>query len=511
MATNSVRPADPQRIPIRCSCGKSLIAHAQYAGKHVKCPACGQSVVVPTSPASASADPESQGLSRKTLTAMWSFAALFALICLAFVVWHSNFTRKQQLAAANQRLSEAVAAAKEWASGNSSIDGAVIEKQLVDALADANGTDNNDGEAILKQVRERRGQIEEENRIKASQLEATAIFRDAKKHIDSKHLAEGVELLRTYLSHPNAGERAEAERLVAEAETAQSDTVTLDALVSMNDEAFNRASTTKTIDDGKVTHPVLVAVRTETVQRTLDKATQRRAELKSMEEARRKTEELAAMERQREEEERQLQEKERKQAEEAERRLAVEPYDLKGDRLGMSLDAFKAKYARRVRRPGQEFRRLEDRDEPEIAPNCFPSQPWHGGAGIITCSIVLSFEDRKQAGATIAEVETEVLLHDFVDGKLYSIRALLPHDGYHKVKQGLVAKHGPPKREQEVQLKTRLGASFTGELLVWENDVSRIYLEEFSGDLNTTYLSFTHLELSEIVSARTPKPTGKDL
>ena len=129
----------------------------------------------------------------------------------------------------------------------------------------------------------------------------------------------------------------------------------------------------------------------------------------------------------------------------------------------------------------------------------------------MTYSIILPFEDRKQARATIAEVETKILLHDFVDGKLYSIRALLPHDGYHKVKQGLIAKHGPPKRERGVRLQTRFGASFTGESLVWENDVSRINLEEFSRNLDTSYLDFTHLELSEIVESRTPKPTAKDL
>ena len=65
---------------------------------------------------------------------MWAFVAVFTLASLSFLLWHSNSTHKQKLAAANQRLSEAVAAATEWLSAEISTNGEAIEKELADAL-----------------------------------------------------------------------------------------------------------------------------------------------------------------------------------------------------------------------------------------------------------------------------------------------------------------------------------------------------------------------------------------
>jgi hypothetical protein len=284
---------------------------------------------------------------------MWSFVGVFTLVCVAFLVWHLHSTQQAKTAEANARLSQAVAAANEWIASQSLVDGAALERALADALTDA--TERQDGASVLKQLRERRAELAEQAGIKAAQLELTAVFQDAKERIESKQVTEAIGLLRQYVANPLATEKVEADRLLAEAETAVADALTLDALVAMNDWAFERAKAAGTIDDGKVTHPVLVSVRAETVQRNLDEATQRRAAIKERQQA----EQLAALERQRREEQRKAQEAEQKRAkewaEDAERKRAAEPFDLKGDRLGMSLDAFKAKYARKVRRPGQEF------------------------------------------------------------------------------------------------------------------------------------------------------------
>jgi hypothetical protein len=59
------------------------------------------------------------------------------------------------------------------------------------------------------------------------------------------------------------------------------------------------------------------------------------------------------------------------------------PYALKGDRLGMSLQAFKAKY-----------RRTFNAGKPYEAPFCRDDvEPWHRKANIITASVTFPFED----------------------------------------------------------------------------------------------------------------------
>jgi len=316
MATNTGNPSNPQRIAIQCSCSKRLAALPQHAGKRLKCPACGQAVVVPamssrqTVPVALHVEDESEGMSRKTLVAMWSFVGVFALGCVVFLVWHSHSSHQAKIAAANERISQAIAAANEWVAGQSSVDGEAIERQLAGALKDEDATEKGNGDAVLSQVRQRRQQLAEQARIEQAQRRATAIFNDAKREIDAKRVTEAITLLRKYVADPHATEQGEAQRLLAEAETAVSDMLTLDALVVMNDAAFERAKTAGTIDDGKVTHPVLLGVRSETIQRNLDKAAQRRAEMKVVEEKRREAERVAAMERRQQEEQ-------RRQAEEA--------------------------------------------------------------------------------------------------------------------------------------------------------------------------------------------------
>ena len=47
MPANSGLPDNPQRISVVCDCGKKLVANSMQSGKRLKCPSCGQVVVVP--------------------------------------------------------------------------------------------------------------------------------------------------------------------------------------------------------------------------------------------------------------------------------------------------------------------------------------------------------------------------------------------------------------------------------------------------------------------------------
>lgn len=319
---------------------------------------------------------------------------------------------------------------------------------------------------MLTQVRRRRKQLAEQARIEQAQREAIAILEDAKTQLDGREVADAITLLRKYVAHPHATEKDHAQRLLAEAETAVSDILTLDALIAMSAEEFDRVKTGAEMSDGKVTHPVLLAVRKETVQRNLDKAVQRREESRIAAEKRLEAERLAAMERQRKEEE-------PRHAEEEKIRRANEPFDLKGDRLGMTLEEFKAKYRRKVE-GHNESAPFSSETLPRQEIVSLLTEPWHTDAGIVNCSITFPFESYTGNAPTIAEVKAELLVHHFVDGKLYKITAWFPHDGYAQVQEGLIAKHGNPKMRETNEYQNRLGATFTGDTLLWADNASTI-------------------------------------
>ncbi|MCB9953266.1 MAG: hypothetical protein H6824_20015 [Planctomycetaceae bacterium] len=319
----------PRRVTITCPCGKRLAVSSQHSGKRTKCPTCGEPLVIPGDalpPNDASAHPvnEAEGVRTNTLIALWSFVGIFALACIFFVVWHSHSSHQLQIASANDRISDAVVSATEWIAGKSSLDGEVVEQQLVVALQDDNATERTNGEATLAQVRERLVQLAEEARIEKSEQDATAIFEDAKMRLNEKEVERAIELLGKYVTHPHATSKAEAQLLLAEAKIAVSDMLVVEVLVDMTDEDFDRVTTTGEISDGKVRHPILVVVRSETVRRNLKKAAQRREEVRIAEEKRVETERLAMMERLRKEEERKQAEEERMQIQLLAERQAAE-------------------------------------------------------------------------------------------------------------------------------------------------------------------------------------------
>jgi hypothetical protein len=88
------------------------------------------------------------------------------------------------------------------------------------------------------------------------------------------------------------------------------------------------------------------------------------------------------------------------------------PFELKGDMLGMPLDAFKAEYPRFVERIYK----------PRIE------------AGIIDVENGLSAE-------TIADVPAQIT-YSFVDRKLYQIAVSFKHDDYDQVMDGMRTKYG---------------------------------------------------------------------
>jgi hypothetical protein len=169
--------------------------------------------------------------------------------------------------------------------------------------------------------------------------------------------------------------------------------------------------------------------------------------------------------------------------------VEVKLYELKGDKLGMSIDEFKEKYAR----SGEGGVKLPLCSDTAWGANkaTLHSEPWHRQANIVCARVDLPAEDNSP---TVAGVKTELLLYQFVDGKLYRIAAFLPTDQFHIVSEAAIKKYGPVTRENQ---KPRQ--------LYWENPVASIVLTRGSvHPREASILELTHKQFAELAASRTP-------
>lgn len=173
---------------------------------------------------------------------------------------------------------------------------------------------------------------------------------------------------------------------------------------------------------------------------------------------------------------------------------AKDLFELKGDRLGMSLEDFKTKYARRSAASARELPWCSDQNPSIISPELF-SQRWHHAAGIVHARID---DPQEMTSPTIAGVPTDLLLYQFVDGKLFQITALFATEGFHLAHEALVEKYGPP-----------LSETHQPRQLVWwtmsatiELTFGRVRPREPS------LLNFYHDALLRLARSREPKSTA---
>lgn len=187
------------------------------------------------------------------------------------------------------------------------------------------------------------------------------------------------------------------------------------------------------------------------------------------------------------------------------------PFDIKGDRLSMTLDMFKRKNYRTVQGHDEALPFCSD-----IRPNIDLSTLFYEAtmakAGIVHGRTNFPFEELgdKPRFATIANVPTQDFIYKFVDGKLYEMIVFINHEHYAHVFGAMKEKFGEPSSVQTKVYQNGFGAKFEGDESTWHNTVSAIAFFERAGKTDRSLLVVSHKQLAAIANARleATKPKG---
>jgi hypothetical protein len=315
-----------RRATVRCSCGELVQLSKWKDRRETACPACGNTGLFhirtesqPTRWTSRSkvGDPDR---GNRLLIAVWSATGVLVTISIVAVLLHAEWKRQSRIADANHRITNAVLAAQEWV-GKQTVDGhRQIEDALVAALQDPDATEKDAGLSVLTELKQHHEELIRKAEIRKAEEEANAIWNAARRQLSNNNVAEALGLMRTYLDSPHAIDKSAAESLMAQTELAMSDEKTQQILLSMADDAFSRVQSSGEIADGRVTDPILIAVRRETTRRNLDIAIQQRAVRQIAEEKRRAEEKMAEAIRQQQEDRRNAEAENARLAEESRRK-----------------------------------------------------------------------------------------------------------------------------------------------------------------------------------------------
>lgn len=178
----------------------------------------------------------------------------------------------------------------------------------------------------------------------------------------------------------------------------------------------------------------------------------------------------------------------------------AEPYEFKGDKLGISLEEFKTKYQRVI--GSSEYPIITKED-----------QPWHRIANVVTVQVCYSSirEEEKKHAPTLAGIRSSSHRYMFVDSKLYHIVLVFPHSGFSEVEEAVTRTYGKSNSTTIDNYQNGFGAKFSGSRYNWDNTESTINLVERLESLENSFIEFRHSELYKLVESRKAKIPKPDL
>jgi hypothetical protein len=178
-----------------------------------------------------------------------------------------------------------------------------------------------------------------------------------------------------------------------------------------------------------------------------------------------------------------------------------QPFGLKGDVLGETIDEFRAHNERIITLGYLGTERAKFAPElpkTKHLPQCSNDEPDKNGnpsrdvqalteeekrAGVIKCIAALSLNDDLdfEDGPTVAGVNAVRTLYYFFHLRLYMIKSTLPGSEYPALRSAFIQKYGSPLA-RIAQYQNSMGGKFTGEELLWRNGVSQIQLGQRDGE-----------------------------
>jgi hypothetical protein len=226
--------------------------------------------------------------------------------------------------------------------------------------------------------------------------------------------------------------------------------------------------------------------------------------------------------------------------------VAAQPFGLKGDVLGETLQDFRARNARVIRtRPDypvpatKQFPQCTGDGESQASPSD-DAKPFVVSrqdsfsvkeslsadveksveteeeirAEVVKCIAASSMNenvDFDDEGPTVPGIRAYRTIYYFFRGRLYNIESQLPGSEYRTLRTAFITKHGKPTVSVG-QYTNRFGAKVTGEELRWKNSTSQINIGELDAVSNNVLLTIWHTALkAECEKAGALKDRGKDL
>lgn len=186
-----------------------------------------------------------------------------------------------------------------------------------------------------------------------------------------------------------------------------------------------------------------------------------------------------------------------------------EPFDFRGVKLGITASQFKllpipqdAKLAQLPSFPGLRQKTFLTHAECSNDPGSvltllLPEKK----LGVVECGWVVTetgySETRYKSDLRVGDYLVSGYLFRFIakqgesEPRLFDIRIWLKSEAYQSVSQMLAQKFGMPSKVENFVVKTRVGASFDSATSEWISQTSRVILEQYSGDINTSALRYS--------------------
>jgi len=175
---------------------------------------------------------------------------------------------------------------------------------------------------------------------------------------------------------------------------------------------------------------------------------------------------------------------------------ALEPYHIKSDALGEAISVYR-----------QNNPECGDKDAVNGLNNFYhvrDSVKWSG-----MCMTL-----GRETFITYANIRMDMKQATFSEDRFVWLMYTARHSDYVFLRDNLIAKFGEATKKTTKGLQNRMGAHFTGEVLLWDNGVSSIHLEEYSGNLDTSSLVFAldeYLKHQDDLQKTSPKKPSPDM